>query len=321
MKTYTLAWWNLENLFDVENSPARTDKLQRALGAELRGWTEPILARKIDQLARLIRQLNGGRGPDLLGVCEVENRPVLQRLVEALSGLGRHYLLAHHDTADERGIDVAFIYDRALFLAEAQFAHVIQKRTATRDLFQVNFRTASGRLLVLIGNHWPARTAGVYESEPYRMMAGETLSYFCQRIEQIHGDDTPIIVVGDFNDEPSGRSLTDYALSQRQRANVLYARTPKLLNLMWPLMGQGLGTHYYDDEPAILDQWLASGGALKAHARIKAVETSARIERFPEMTGSGRYPAPIRFGRPANRSLNLNGFSDHFPITLTLTET
>jgi hypothetical protein len=198
---------------------------------------------------------------------------------------------------------------------------VIQKRTATRDLFQVNFRTAAGRLLVVIGNHWPSRTAGVYESEPYRMMAGETLSYFCQRIEQIHGDDTPILVVGDFNDEPSSRSLTDYALSQRQRANVLYARTPKLLNLMWPLMGQGLGTHYYENEPALLDQWLASGGALKANARIKAVETSARIERLPEMTAGGRYPAPIRFGRPANRSLNLNGFSDHFPISLTLTET
>ncbi len=320
MKTYNLAWWNLENLFDVEGSPARTDKLKRTLGEELRGWTEDILARKIAQLARILRQLNGGRGPDLLGVCEVENQPVLERLVGALSGLGRSYAVAHHDTADERGIDVAFLYDRTLFTAEAQFAHVLQKRTATRDLFQVNFRTASGRLLVVIGNHWPARTAGVYESEPYRMMAGETLSYFCQRIEQIHGDDTPIVVVGDFNDEPSNRSLTDYALSQRHRTNVLYARTPRLLNLMWPLMGQGLGTHYYDNEPAILDQWLVSGGALKANARIRAIETSARIERFPEMTATGRYPAPIRFGRPANRSLNFNGFSDHFPITLTLTE-
>ena len=181
MKTHSVAWWNVENLFDVENSPARSDKLNRTLKGELAGWNDAVLGRKIANLASIIRQLNGGLGPDLLGVCEVENRPVLQRLIDALAPLGRNYLVAHHDMADERGIDVAFIYDGAKFLAEETFSHVIQKRTATRELFQVNFRTAGGRLLVAVGNHWPSRLGGARESEAYRIIAGETLAYFLAR--------------------------------------------------------------------------------------------------------------------------------------------
>jgi len=319
MKTHSVAWWNVENLFDVEDSPARSDKLQRTLRGELKGWTDAILARKINNLASIIRQINGGKGPDLMGVCEVENRPVLQRLVDALAPLGRNYLVAHHDTADERGIDVAFIYDGDKFLAEETFSHAIQKRTATRELFQVNFRTADGRLLVAIGNHWPSRLGGGRESEAYRIIAGETLSYFNSRIEEVHGDDTPILVMGDFNDEPADRSLTDHALSSRGRTQVLYANAPRLLNLMWPLMGRGLGTYFHGSEASILDQFLVSGGMLKAKSKFKAIEDSTSIMQPPEMTARGRYPAPTRFGRPAS-GLNQAGFSDHFPITMNITE-
>lgn len=319
MKNHSIAWWNLENLFDVEDSPARTDKLNRALRSELKGWTEPVLAKKVANLASVISRLNNGLGPDLLGVCEVENRPVLQRLVDALAPLGRQYLVAHHDTSDSRGIDVAFVYDSAKFLAEKTFSHAIQKRTATRDLFQVNFRTTDGRRFVAIGNHWPARTTGVYESEPYRIVAGETLAYFCDRIEEVLGDDTPIVVMGDFNDEPSSRSLTEHALSERNRTKVLHANTPRLFNLMWPLMAEGTGTHYYNNDPAILDQFLVSGGMLKKKTKLNVIEDSARIEQPPEMTSGGRYPSPIRYGRPS-KGVNTSGCSDHFPITMTMTE-
>lgn len=320
MKTHSVAWWNVENLFDVEDSPARSDKLNRTLRAELKGWNETILSRKIANLAAIISSLNNGKGPDLLGLCEVENRPVLQRLVDALAPLGRNYLVAHHDTSDERGIDVAFIYDADRFLAEQTFSHTIQKRTATRELFQVNFRTPADRLLVVIGNHWPSKLGGSRESEAYRIIAGETLAYFNARIEEVLGDDTPILVMGDFNDEPCDRSLTDHALSERNRTRVLYANTPKLLNLMWPQMGRGLGTHYYDNNPGMLDQFLISGGMLKSKAKFKALEDSAQIVLPASMTSTGRYATPVRFGRP-DSGLNLNGASDHFPITLSITET
>jgi hypothetical protein len=316
---YHIAFWNLENLFDIEDSPRRSEKLQRAIGRDLEGWTQTLLNRKINQLASIIRQMNGGRGPDVLGVCEVENDFVMQSLVEALAPLGRNYAVEHHDMNDGRGIDVGFIYDADLFTAEAQFSHFVMRRTATRDLLQVNFRTQAGRLLVLVGNHWPSRSGGVMESAGYRAIAGETLAYFHQRILEVHGAETPVLAMGDFNDEPPDRSLVDYSLSARSRTKVINATIPRFLNLMWPLMGQGLGSFYFDNFPNGLDQFLANKNLLKASAPCEVVLDSVEIVRFPEMIDDGEYPKPIPFGG-MGKPVNQNGFSDHFPIAVRVSE-
>ena len=320
MPSYYIAFWNVENLFDVDGSPERPEWLQRALARELAGWNAEVMALKIARLAHIIRQMNGGAGPDVLGVCEIENAHVLRQLIAALDLTGRDYDVAHADTNDERGIDVAFLFDRALFDRREQFSQVILKRNATRDLFQVTLRIkASGRELIVIGNHWPARSAGVYESEPYRILAAETLAYWHERIMDIKGDDTPVLAMGDFNDEPFNRSLTQYALSTIQVAKVLNARSPRFYNLMWPLLGQRLGTHYFDNFANLLDQFLASRPLLEGGARLRVDIESVRIEAFPEMVGRGDYPVPRRFGRPSS-GFDPEGFSDHFPIAVRLHE-
>ena len=321
MTEYFIAWWNLENLFDTHDSPTRPEWLQRKLARELAGWDEAVVTRKINQLASIISQMNGGRGPDILGVCEIESQRVFEKLRDALAPLGRNYALAHHDTADQRGIDIAFMYDDDIFAFESQFDYVVLKRNATRDLFQVNLKIrASDRDLVLVGNHWPARLGGQYESEPYRIIAAETLSYWHERIKDYKGSDVAIVVMGDFNDEPSNRSLTDYTLSTNSRAKVLRSRTsPRLFNLMWPLMGQALGSHFFDNFPGMLDQFLVSKGLLRSSSPLKARLDSARIERFPEMR-SGSYEVPRRFSRPSSSSYDEDGYSDHFPISMILEE-
>jgi len=154
--TYYVAWWNLENLFDEEDSPRRTEKLQRAIGSDLACWTPARRDRKIAQLASVIAQMNSGAGPDLLGVCEVENRFVLDLLVAVLNTPlpGRNYTVVHADTDDARGIDVAFIYDADLFDVPAGevFFHVVMRRNATRELVQVNFKTHKNRTWSVIGD-------------------------------------------------------------------------------------------------------------------------------------------------------------------------
>ena len=317
---YRVAFWNLENLFDVEDSPRRTEKLQRTVGNELAGWTPAVLDRKIHQLASVIRQMNQGHGPDVLGVCEVENRYVLDLLVGALHALNRNYQVVHFDMSDARGIDVAFLYDGDLFQAAESFSHYIIKRSATRDIVQVNFRTVpDDRLLILIGNHWPSRSGGQYESEPYRVIAGETLAYFHQRIQEIYGADTAVLAMGDFNDEPHDRSITNYACAERSRTKVTRARSPRFLNLMWGVSGQRIGTHYYNNAPNVLDQFLASKGMLTGGSGFRVIADSTEVVRFPETVSTGTYPVPIRYGRKA--SIDPDGFSDHFPIALTIRTT
>jgi endonuclease/exonuclease/phosphatase family metal-dependent hydrolase len=332
VKEYFIAWWNLENLFDVENSPNRSDKLQRTLKNELRGWTEDILDKKINQLSKIISKMNNNAGPDILGICEIENRPVVEKLVSSLASLSNHeYKIIHADTQDDRGIDVPLIYDSIKFDIEKDtqtgkelvFSHFILKRVATRDILQVNFKSKiSGNRLVLIGNHWPSRSAGQYESEPYRIVAGETLSYFHQRIleeNQDEHDKTAILVMGDFNDEPFNRSITEYALATTSILKVKLSReAPRLYNLMWPIMSKGFGTFYFENFPNFLDQFMISKGiALQNKFLVKA--DSTEIVKFPEMV-KGEYEIPVKFGRPSDHSLNENGYSDHLPISTTLME-
>ncbi len=165
MADYYVAFWNVENLFDIAGSPRRTEKLARTLKGELTGWTQTVLDKKIAQLARVIMKMNGSQAPDLLGVAEIENEHVLRLLCKALEPTNRQYDVAHSDSSDDRGIDVAFIYDKAKFEAREKFAHFIVKRVATRELVQVNFvvkGTDPEQFLIVVGNHWPSRSGGLY---------------------------------------------------------------------------------------------------------------------------------------------------------------
>ena len=332
MNAYYFMWWNVENLFDIVNSPRRTEKLERTLKNELKGWTQDILDLKINQLSKIISKVNESQGPDIIGLCEIENRHVLELLVKIIRQQlpSRNYRIIHADTEDKRGIDVAFIYDKNKFEVEKDnktgkdlvFSHFVMKREATRDILQVNFKTKSSKKrLVLIGNHWPSRSGGQYESEPYRIVAGETLGYFHQRILDVNEKDddrnTAILAMGDFNDEPFNRSITDYALSTGSLLKVKLADNPRFYNLIWRLMTNSVGTFYFNNFPNLLDQFMISKGIVaKKNFQIK--NNSTEIIRFSEMV-KGKYDIPLNFGRPSEK-LNKKGFSDHFPIAVILEE-
>ncbi len=341
MSVYSIAWWNVENLFDAEDSPIRTDKLKRALGKDLEGWDENVLGKKINQLSKAISKMNNDTGPDILGVCEVENRNVLDKMKDSLHTLPHYYEIIHADTQDRRGIDVAFLYDANKFEVEPSkvFFHYIVKRSATREIVQVNFKSKSSEeYLVLVGNHWPSRSGGQLESEPYRMMAGETLAYFNQRIQEELGDKTAIIAMGDFNDEPYNRSITDYALSTVSRKKVERSISlPWLYNLMWPILSNGMGTFYYNGLLNLLDQFMVSKGIVTEDSKFQLVShddgrassngggggssSPVQVLAYPELIDNDKTGKPKKFGKPSDKTgINEDGFSDHFPISLVLSE-
>jgi endonuclease/exonuclease/phosphatase family metal-dependent hydrolase len=320
---YYFAWWNLENLFDLHDSAERPDWLQRKLNHELSGWNADVLDIKLDQLAQIIKRMNNGSGPDLLGVCEVEGRAVLDKLLHKLDLPGRKYAVVHSDTGDGRGIDVAFIYDLKLFRKPYKshvFNHVVLKRNATRDILQVNFKIRGGQPIdfVVIGNHWPSKLGGDLASEPYRMMAAETLSYWLERIPEKFAKEVPVVVMGDFNDEPFNRSITDYALALKDSSKVRSRRTrrPLLFNLMWEIQEDGIGSHYYNDW-SMLDQMMVNRALLEGSGGLSLVTSSCGIYRDEDMLKRGK---PKRFGRPSSRSFDIEGYSDHLPIFMRISK-
>lgn len=316
MAEVNVGWWNLENLFDHETAP-RPD----ALKSELKGWTAAIRDQKIAQLASIIELMFGGQGPDVLGVCEVENESVLARLANTISVPGRNYQIVSHASPDSRGIDVSFIIDSNRVTASNMEHQIVVKRAPTRDLFWATFTVDNAVSFVGIANHWPSRSAGQYTSEPFRILAGEALAFVVDdMLRGENGDkELPIVAMGDFNDEPFNRSMQEYLLGTRDPARVRFSKSGHLLNCMWPLMqGHDPCTYLFSSDWNMLDQFLVSYGLLKGSSPIKANLGSVEIFRPGVMKGtSGR---PRRFSRPSTKSgVDNGGFSDHFPTKMKLT--
>jgi len=324
MIKHHIYWWNLENLFDIENSPRRSAFLNDALKGELKDWDIDVLHRKLDNLITIISKFNEGKGPDLLGVCEVENGFVIDLLIEKLkTSVNRNYGFVISDGQDKRGIDTVLVYDIDLYSPEPEtFSLRIIKRNSTRDLFQVQLNTMSGNQLVCILNHWPSRSGGKFESQPYRIMVAENLAYWIERIYEELGDDTSILLMGDFNDEPYDRSIKDYLLAINNRALVKSNRVRNryLYNPMFRFLDAQLGTYVYGNTLNILDQFMVSKSILSESPELPFQINSVSIIDYPDIV-KGAYKTPVKFGRPSSpSSYNPNGYSDHLPIELVLNE-
>ena len=144
------------------------------------------------------------------------------------------------------------------------------------------------------------------------------MAYFHQRIFEVVGNTTPVLALGDFNDEQFDSSLVDYALALRNFQLVLKGSNPYFYNLMWPLMGQGIGSHYFDG-PIMFDQILVNKNLLGKNVTMRALPETVEIVRVPEMMKKGAYQEPIPFGG-MGKPVNLKGFSDHFPVQVVVAE-
>jgi Endonuclease/Exonuclease/phosphatase family len=346
-----IAWWNLENLFDTVDDPISRDF--DFTPAE--GWTEEAYAAKRANLAAALDELHDGQGPELLGVAEVEGDHVFAELIAAM---GNPHLKVVEDpagTSDLRGIDVSLAFDERKLTAVEQRSHVVYLRYRTRDIFEVVFEVTETReRLVVMASHWPSRRRGRRESEPLRIAVAENIAYLVRdyllvdsiTYEQLRADDdlgpvlarweTPVLLMGDFNDEPSDSALVDHLQASSELDRVTgptndidgfraetadYRETNAFLyNPCWRfLAGQDLGSFFISSTPAgevfanryqVLDQLIVSRGLLK-ESGLRLDVDSVDLYRAPSVaTPSGR-------PRPFNRT-TMKGTSDHLPLVARL---
>ncbi|OQX75362.1 MAG: hypothetical protein B6D61_10575 [Bacteroidetes bacterium 4484_249] len=310
METLNIAWYNVENLFDPLNHPEY--KLD---------WDQNRYNKKIANIASVISEMHENSGPDLIGFCEIQSDQALKDIISNLPGGTNEFDIIHHNSPDIRAIDVGFIYRKSKLSNPAASAHNIRKRYPTRDIMDVKFDLINGKQAYFIGNHWPARSGGQYGSEPYRILVAENCSCITDDLYQNNAD-TNIIVMGDFNDEPFNRSVSEYLYAIRNRARVTARRNssksrPYLYNFAWLLMDeQSPGTFYYGSSPAgwnMLDQIMVSKAVLTGKNGIKAIDESFSIFK-PKRIRDGSKPKAFR----KKRNGWTEGFSDHFPITLKI---
>jgi endonuclease/exonuclease/phosphatase family metal-dependent hydrolase len=307
---FYVASWNVQNLFDLEDDPdVELDEEFTPDGP--RHWTGERLERKLSNLASVIRKMHGGRGPEVLGLCEVENRKVVERLVEKLAPLGRKYEIVHQDSPSDRGIDCALVFDANVFaLREARFHFVDAEKT--RDILEARLRRNEVDLFVFV-NHWPSRN----NDEWQRIKAADVLR---KRIDEVLAadDKADILLAGDFNDEPENISVKDHL-----RAVAIGGELPPgaLVNTTTALEAAGKGTFVWDNAWQLIDQIIISQGLLDDEGYHWKANSTERIE-FPEVltqpVEAGSIARPL--GSYSFEGYEEKGHSDHLAVGCVLVE-
>lgn len=311
----TVAFYNIENLFDTQDDP-KTDDAEWLPGSEVK-WDDAKYRIKLSRMAEAIASIGSG-GPDLLGVAEAENEAVLRDLAAQPAIAARKYQIAHVESEDERGIDVALLYDPAKFRFESLKAYQVDlpgEDDRTRPVLAVGGK-AGGEWLYVLVNHWPSRSEGQQESEPNRLAAARTA---LQAVSEIRSQrkDAHVILMGDFNDDPHNASIAE-VLGARSAPAQLPAGS--LFNCMAALHNpESAGTLTYQGKWNLFDQIIISESLLRPGAKLQYVSGSAAIHNpeFLQVGGDGRSKdAPRRAiyrGEFQDR-----GYSDHFPVYIRL---
>jgi endonuclease/exonuclease/phosphatase family metal-dependent hydrolase len=302
--------WNLENLFDTKDDPAVNGDEEYTLESA-KHWTNERLDIKLKNQARVISKMNNKKGPDVLGLCEVENKDVVQMLVDQLKILHRKYEIVHQDSPSERGIDCAIIYDSNVFeLVEPKFHHVDSGNT--RDIVEAKLKHNGADLYVFM-DHWPSR----FHEDSYRNKAADVLR---KRIDEILAADAKadIVMVGDFNDEPDNQSIRDHLRAAKTADNL---PPGSFFDTTSPIVDTGKGTIVYKNEWDLFDHVIVSPGLLDP-AGFQWKKGSSRAIDFPELIFHPRGKGEI--DRP-NQSYTRNdfhktGYSDHLPVGCILVQ-
>jgi predicted extracellular nuclease len=293
--------YNVENLFDTQDDPAIDDSDFLPSGAL--AWDNERYRTKLEQLSEAIHWSAAGE-PALIGLVEVENRRVVEELA-ATGGLKKaNYAVVHHDSPDERGIDVAL-------LVHPEFAEVAAEEPLavplgddrTRDVLYVHLRLARKAELHVFVNHWPSRRDGD-ASVPKRLAAAKVVR---DRVNAVLKEDPQarILIMGDLNDTP-----TDLSIQQGLGAACDAAAQTALYDLMCMGQPEGHGSYNYQGEWSYLDQFIVSAAMLPLVDDAKAFWDDRLLFRHPRY---GKAPDKTYAGRDYK-----GGYSDHLPIVLRL---
>lgn len=304
-----IMFYNAENYFDSRDDTLINDN--EFLPDSARHWTYERFWRKAVRIYQVISAVDGWEMPAIVGLCEVENRGVLEKLVFDTPLKKYDYRIIHKDSPDPRGIDVAVIYRGGVFSPDTSIWLKIDpgRGTATREILVVKGELLGIPLHVFV-NHWPSRSGGALASEPRRLNAAGLVRRSIDSLFQLDPN-ANIIIMGDFNDEPGNKSL--------QILTGPVTISEKICNLSpETVIGNTIGTIRHQGSWSIFDQVLVSEAVLSGKNGMKLTSGTMEIHAAPFLLE----PDPVYSGyRPKRTYLGPNyhdGFSDHLPVSVSV---
>lgn len=315
-KVAVVGFYNVENLFDTVNDPQTNDDEFTPTGENQ--WTLDRYQTKLMRLSEVISKMgvNTKDLPVVVGLAEVENRKVVEDLIASGPLKGSDYGIAHFDSPDRRGIDVALIYLKSRFkptdIRKVPFVLPDNPSFKTRDVLVVS-GLLDGEPFNFVVNHWPSRRGGEEQSAGLRSNVAKVTRSVVDGILK-KTPSAKVVVMGDFNDNHTDSSIVKGLCSVAQESEV-NAKT--LFNPMINIYKSGKGTLPYKGEWFLFDQFMLTKDAVKSakgyrYQSAKVVDDDFLKEKEGKFAGSPfRTYAGKRY---------LGGYSDHFAVKLTLTK-
>ncbi len=322
-ESVSIMTFNVENLFDTTHDEGKNDYTYLPRSAKNSDehrdrcnlidvkrwreqcldwdWSEEVLDFKLQSIANVIRQVNQGRGPDIVAFQEVENFAVLDRLRTQYLGKSAYLEPVLIEGNDLRGIDVAFLTRLPVVgtpaLHDIDFESISERsRADTRGILQTDFRLPDGRILTGYNVHFPA------PFHPYRLRidAYKSLNKLMKGLPE----DRVVFAAGDFN-TPAREDQEHRLLDRLVQPHWLIAHQ---------LGCRGCkGTTYYPpkEEWSFLDMIIVRSSTDKAGNWQMDNSATRLVNDYPRQRDERGYPR--RFSHSP-----LEGVSDHWPLLIEL---
>ncbi|WP_041632759.1 endonuclease [Maribacter sp. HTCC2170] len=314
----TIAFYNVENLFDIENDSLTFDDDRTPNGKDK--WTQTRYLQKIENISKVLSRIGSvtsKTSPDIIGLCEIENITVIEDLINHPNLRDKNYGIVHFDSPDESGIDVALIYKKGSFLPTTfQSRRLLLQnedgdRDYTRDQLVVGGLLDDEQIYCIV-NHWPSRSGGETRSKPNRIAAAKLNKRIIDSIQRMDSS-AKIISMGDLNDDPIDDSLKKILKTKGKKKKL---EDQSLFNPMEKLYNKGVGSLAYRDKWNLFDQIFFTANLLeKKDDSYRFWKVNAFTAPFL-YTKKGKYKG-YPFRTYAGGSY-LGGYSDHLPIYMFL---
>jgi predicted extracellular nuclease len=311
-----IMFYNVENLFDIYDDSLKQD--DDFLPESYKHWDYKRFNDKLNKLCKVIIAVGGWEPPEVIGLCEIENIYILDKLVNDTPLSRFEYGIVHRDSPDPRGIDVALLFRKDKIIPLQWNFHNIDfpwdHLKKTRDILYFKGLVPGNDTLHVFVNHWPSRQGGELETEAYRVFVASVLKGRVDSVFSINKK-SKIIITGDFNDEPENRSIA-YTLSAG--FNMDSIESDKLYNLSYNMTGdKKSGTYKYKFNWEIFDQFIVSGALINT-PKLKTSFKDIHIFSADFLFEDDDIYSGIRPYRTYRGYTYTGGFSDHLPVYLDL---
>lgn len=318
-KIHTVAFYNLENLFDTINDPNKNDEASPIM--EMKADIGEVYKKKVKNMARVIADIGAEdtkNSPVVLGVSEVENRDVLEDVVNDPLLISKDYGIVHYDSPDRRGIDVGLIFQKQFFTPINTSSHELiiyddssRERIYTRDQLLVSGKL-DGELIHFIVNHWPSRRGGEARSRPKRVAAAKLNKKIIDSLQTIDPY-AKIVIMGDLNDDPTNASVKEVLKAERHKEDV---GLKGIYNPMEEFFKNGIGSNAYRDSWSLFDQIMVTKPFLEKDYSSFQFYKAGIYNKNYLVNKRGRWKGyPLRSFADGGFT---DGFSDHFPAYIYL---